>query len=296
MAYDEHIRKFPDYIKDAVKRTGGFQVNEEINTVLVVGAGTGLLAGELLETYLGDKITAVGGFEMPFGDCKTLVFVASYTGDDPEAIALYRAAVKRGCRIVGLTSGGELKTSLERNAKERIILPAGLAENASLPYLFFTILKVLENSGIISPQQDYINALIHDLATPYEKTAEQFVSNLIGKIILIYSSAKLHPVARRWKMQFNVLARIPSFASVPELSELSGFGNMLAGFHAIILKDALAGQDQERKMETVKQGFRQLGVSSTEIVVRKSDDLTKLFSAIYMGDWIAYFLSQKYTK
>jgi glucose/mannose-6-phosphate isomerase len=294
----EHIRKFADYSRDAIKRAGGFSVLENIDSIVLAGSGTGLSASLLLKSYLGEtrRVSVAKDFDIPFGDKKTLVLVFSYSGNDAEALASYRAAVKRGCRIVGITSGGELKKSMERNVKEMILLPLGIPDTASLPYLFFTGLKVLENSGLLPSQDSMIKAVLHDLQTPYQNTAQQFSDNLTGKTILLYASPGFKAVAWRWKQVFNTIAKVPAFVSDAGMAELSGFGNIQANFHAIILRDAGDMTDASKKLDMLRQGFRQMNISSTEIVVRKNDELTKLISAVYLGDWIAYSLSQKYSK
>jgi glucose/mannose-6-phosphate isomerase len=315
--YDQHIKAFPEYITDAIKRTGSFRVDEDIKQIVVAGVGVNSIAGDILkgimdaenaadglgsksgEGFAGISVNVVSGHELPSdAGKKTLIFAVSYSGNDDEVLSIQRAAPRRGCKVIGITSGGELKKSLERSIKEHIIVPEGLPECAAIPYLLFPMLTVLQNSGLIKSSGS-IKEVTDDLTnTPYHTTAQQFSENLKGKIVLIYSSQKLLPVAKRWKMQINNIAKVPSFFSTigeAAQAELNGFGNRLGDYHIILLKDADDSEKVMKQAEAMKFVLRKLSISSTEIVVKKKSMLAKLLTSIFIGDWIAYYLSQKYS-
>ncbi len=77
----------------------------------------------------------------------TLVVVSSYSGDTAETLALFEEAVARGCRIVAMTSGGELGRRAEELGVGRV-RPRRSQPRAALGYLALGTLGALEATGL----------------------------------------------------------------------------------------------------------------------------------------------------
>ncbi|MBU4283816.1 MAG: bifunctional phosphoglucose/phosphomannose isomerase, partial [Nanoarchaeota archaeon] len=119
----------------------------------------------------------------------------------------------------------------------------------------------------------------------------------VEKIPLIYASERMGVVAYRWKTQFNENAKIHAFCHVfPELNhtELGGYGNIKAGYHVIIIKDDDDYVKVKKRMDITKRLISEAGINVTELVIKGECFLTKLFSAMYLGDLTSYYLALKY--
>jgi glucose/mannose-6-phosphate isomerase len=291
------------HIQNAIKITGEFRVLEKIDKILIYGISTNALAGDLLKSYLSDsdyEIFVLRTSVLPeFADEKTLCFFVSYSGEDVEPIEAFRKANKKGCRIMGLTSGGRLEKVLNTAEKEHIPLPKGLNETYMLPYLFFPMLQVLENSRKIDPQKKHIEETVSALRKPiYEEKSEELAESLKDKIPIIYSSPKLSTVAQRWKHMFNIISRVHAFHSTfseAAFNDINGFTTHLGDFHVVFLIDDTDEKYIIKEMRTVKDILKSKNISVTEILIKGSNEMTKFFSGIHIGDWTAFELSKTYS-
>jgi len=150
---------------------------------------------------------------------------------------------------------------------------------------------------IDNPVEDIKNT-IKALKNPkFKERAQDLAEKLVEKIPLIYASERMGVVAYRWKTQFNENAKIHAFCHVfPELdhNELVGYDNIKAGYHVIIIKDDDDYVKIKKRMDITKRLISEAGINVTEMVIKGDCFLTKLFSAIYLGDLTSYYLALKY--
>ena len=300
------ILDMPIHIQDAVSKVKDYKINGLFNSIIVAGMGGSAIAGDVLRTYLSEnsKITNLRvkvnrEYHLPkWADENTLVIVSSYSGNTEETIAAYKDAIRKKCKILGISTGGKLKEFFAKNNHPMLLIPKGMQPRNAICYLFFTILKVLENSDVIPPQKTFINSTIEALRKPMmDNAAKDLAKNLVGKVPLIYASEKLAVVAYRWKCEFNENSKIHAFTNVlPELNnnELVGFTKKLADFHVIFLKDQDDDNNIKKRVAITKSLVKQYHVPVTEIGISGPDRLTRLFSAIFMGDLASVYLAEQY--
>lgn len=296
-----NILEFAFHIQNSIKVSGDFKVLDEINKVLICGVGTNAIAGSLLRSYLKDSdlpIIVIRHHTLPPDvDSNTLVFILSHSGEEEEPMLCYRNALRKGCKIVGIMSGGKLAESFKRNEVDHIMIPSIIPENASLPYLFFPMLKVLDNSNLIEDQTPYINETISALKkAEYRDMAKLLADHCKGKVPLVCSSNKLFAVCRRWKNQFNRISKVHSFVSqYTDLchNELDAFMSD-SNIHVIILRDVDDDKHIVKSINVSKNIIKNRGYSVTEILIKGKNLLSKLLSAVYIGDWTSYYLAEIY--
>ena len=127
---------------------------------------------------------------------------------------------------------------------------------------------------------------------------KDLADKLVDKIPLIYTSDRLKAVAIRWKSEFNENSKVQSFYNVfPELghNEIVGYTNLKGNFYVIILKDDGDYIRVKKRMDITKAMIKKKGVYATEIGITGGSLLTRIFSAIYIGDWTSYYLALKYS-
>ena len=80
-------------------------------------------------------------------------------------------------------------------------------------YLFFPILGILHNSGIVNIKNIELNEMINILKKKeeFKEDGEALAKKLRDKIPIIYSSELLAPAAYRFKTQINENAKLPAF-------------------------------------------------------------------------------------
>jgi glucose/mannose-6-phosphate isomerase len=295
------LAQFPKQIEGAAKLGKKIKFDEEIDKIVVAGMGGSGIGGELLKSYLDLKIPVFvnKGYGLPnFVNSRTLVFVISYSGNTEETINAYRGALRKGCKIVCITSGGKLIELAEKQGKAVIKIKVGIQPRAALAYLFFPMLNVLHNCGFIdSPEKDVANLVNVLKKDVFKDKGKQLAKRLADKVPLIYASDRFKAVAYRWKTQINENAKVHAFThTFSELNhnELVGYTSLKGYYYVVIIKDEADLPQMRKRMMLTKEIIRKSGVDVIEIGITGGSLLTKMFSAIYIGDWTSYYLALEY--
>lgn len=291
------IKKLPYQVEAAAELGKDIKVSGEVDKIVVSGMGGSGLPGRLLKSYLSIKIPVVANndYDLPeFINSKTLVLVVSYSGNTEESLSAFRIALNKGCKIVCISSGGKLQELCLKNDVKHIAVPAGLQPRMALGYQFFPLLNVLYNSGIIPDPEKDIKATLAALRNAdYDEKAKSLAEKLIGKIPIIYSSNRLDTVAYKWKIDFNENSKMHAFCNTfPELNhnELSGYAKLNAYYYVIMLEDESDSRRMKERIKLTKDIIAKKGVEVTQIALTGPCLLSRIFSAIYLGDLTSYYL------
>ncbi|MBI2651200.1 bifunctional phosphoglucose/phosphomannose isomerase [Candidatus Woesearchaeota archaeon] len=289
------IKNFPLQCKDALGLPKGISVAGEINNIVVAGMGGSAIGGDLLKSYLINAPIPVcvnRDYKVPaFVNEKTLLFAVSYSGNTEETLSACYDAKKKGAKIIGITSGGKLAGECEKVVK----VPQGLQPRAALGYLFFPMLGILHNKGIVSVKNSEVNEMI-DILKKTEKfsaAAESLAKKLKDKIPIIYASEAMAPVAFRWKTQINENAKMPAFYNVfSEMNhnEIASYRNMDRKFAAVIIRDKYDNERVKKRMDVCKD-IMQFAANVEEAQTEGECLLARMFSGIYLGDFVSYHLA-----
>ncbi len=293
------LKRFPEQVVDGYE-LGGKTAVEDIDKIMIAGMGGSALSGEILLSYLDEKIPIFinKDYTLPnFVDSHTLVFAISYSGNTEETIEAYRDAIRRGCKLVVITSGGKLDILARKNSHPLVLVPRGIQPRLTYGYIFFAILRVLANSKIIKTMEKEVTGLYATLKQDvFMKRGEELAEHLVGRIPIIYASQAMAGVAYKWKINFNENSKIHAFCNViPEMNhnEILGYTDLNGDYYGIILKNDTDHVRVKLRMDLTKKIMKEKGVEVTEIGITGANHLSKLFSAIYIGDWVSYFLSIK---
>ncbi len=290
------IEDFPNQCKTALELPKGMSISGKFDKIVVCGMGGSAVGGDLLKAYMHDSkipVFVIRDYKVPeFVDENTLLFAVSYSGNTEETISAYQDALKKKAKIVTVTSGG----FLANEAKKVIKVPAGLQPRAALGYLFFPVLGVLANSGIVDVKGKEIDELFGILSKTddFKTVGERIAKKIYGKTPLIYSSTLFGPVAYRWKTQINENAKMPAFNHVfAELNhnEIVGYQMMNKGdWTAVFIRDKDDHDRIKKRMDITKEIISSR-VEVEEIFTRGEGMLSKLFSSVYCGDFVSYYLA-----
>ena len=204
-------------------------------SLLVCGMGGSAIGGDVLRAYLGSELriplVVNRSYSIPrFAGPSTLAFICSYSGDTEETLSAFKQAEESSCRIVCVTSGGQLEKLAERGGHQCLSIPGGLPPRTALGYTTVPMLVVLSRLGLVSdPCQELKQALqwVRQRVSLYAATTEmqsnpakQLALQVHGKIPVIYGSAgRLDAVAVRWRSQVSENGKQLAYSSsLPEMN------------------------------------------------------------------------------
>lgn len=298
------ITSMPNHIKKGYLLGESVVIDKPFSRIVIAGMGGSGIAGDLIKEFLDyDKdcphiIETTKGYDAPKTvNVNTLFIGISYSGNTEETLSTYKTAVRKGCQAVLMSSGGKLEELAQLNKHQHIKLPQGLQPRMAVAYLFFPIIKVLENAKIVKDQSAEVEALANTLKRQdVSKKAIELSKKCFEKNILVYADQSFYPVAYRWKTQFNENAKTTAFShafSEMNHNELLSFSNRIGAYHTFILSTDREHRRVAKRMQLAKEILQKKGVSVTEINI-KGPLLKQMFTTIYLGDLISYFLALRY--
>jgi len=290
------LEEFPQQCKTALELPKGMSVSGKVDRIVIAGMGGSAVGGDILKAYMHESkipVFVVKDYSIPnFVDENTLFFAVSYSGNTEETLSAYEEATRKKAKIVAVTSGGQLADK----AKKVLKIPGGLQPRAALGYLFFPVLGVLANSGIVDVNGREIEEMFAILSKTgdFKAVGERIAKKIGLRTPLIYASELLSPVAYRWKTQFNENSKVAAFHhSFPEMNhnEIAGYQNVNRNdFIAVLIRDANDNARIKLRMDITKEIISSR-VDIEEIFTRGEGLLSRMFSGIYYGDFASYYLA-----
>ncbi|HPS64217.1 MAG TPA: bifunctional phosphoglucose/phosphomannose isomerase [Ignavibacteria bacterium] len=307
---------FPNQIKKAIQIGESAVLNSfdasGTDSIIICGMGGSAIGGDLLRSYTfyDSKIPVYvnRNYTLPaYAGKNTLVVISSYSGGTEETLSAYEEALRRGCKILCVSSGG----TVEKRAKEKgsllIKIPGGLQPRCALGYSFFVNYIVLSRLGFFTFDRNEFDNIIANI-TKKSRVFSDFKSNnnnalniakyLQHKLPVVYSSSDLLDVVNvRWRCQLNENSKLLAYGNFyPEMNhnEIVGWEqneHILNKIVVIYLQD-IDDLDRIRlRMNITEEIFEK---HADSLIVLDGDGDTKLeriLDLIYLGDWVSYHLA-----
>ncbi|HTY58010.1 MAG TPA: bifunctional phosphoglucose/phosphomannose isomerase [Bacteroidota bacterium] len=307
------LTSFPAQVREAVQignaaRTG--VSSRGIRNIVLSGLGGSAIGGDILRTYLaGDlhvpfivnRMYTLPAFVGP----GSLVIISSYSGNTEETNAAHREALKRKAKVLCITSGGKTAKLAGRGPVIRV--PGGLPPRAALGYSFFPLLIALARAGFITDRGKAIRetiALLEDRAPVYAEPdaarnpALQLAGKLCGRIGIVYSAAeRFDSINTRWRGQIAENGKSLAFGHViPEMNhnELVGWEVLrepMREMQVFMLRDRDDHRRVRIRMDVTKLVLGEHTERITEVWSEGSSLLARMFSLVYLGDWMSFYLA-----
>ena len=216
------------------------------------------------------------------------VICISYSGNTAETLSAAEDALKLGCNLEVITTGGKLKSLAEQNDLHITEIETGHQPRAALPLL----LKALICRIGLPNLEEQINE-VGRLSLPVEK-AKEIANQLKGTIPCIYSSNLMNPVAYRWRCQIEENAKQLAFNhQIPEMNhnEIVGWTLPNDQMSVILIREANEKEQIKNRFESTKSVAWD-GVEVIECVAEGKTPLAKIISMIILGDLVSIELAK----
>jgi glucose/mannose-6-phosphate isomerase len=309
------------YCTDALKhyKAASAQSAEKIdfdypkpNNVVIAGMGGSAIGGELFKDYTRETsnvpVEVSREYQLPaYAGKKTLVILASYSGETEETLSSLVDAMKRKCMICCVSSGGSLINYAKEMDLPYIEVKSGMPPRAALPYMVMPLFYYAEKMNMtpnfseeFSEAQEILRKISSE-NSPASSTKENFTKslaiNLSELMPIIYGFGLYRSVALRLKQQFNENAKMPSkWESFSELNhnETMGWENAktLANQLAVILLREKSEPVEINSRIEITKGLMQGKVPNIfEVWAQGRGKLAKMLSTILLGDFTSVYLA-----
>ena len=309
-----YLTGFPGQISESLKFMKKFSVDLDISgihSIVMTGMGGSAISADLFLGYIYDELKIPTytnrDYTVPgFVDKHTLFIASSYSGDTEETLEALKEAKKRSAIIICITSGGRMERFCEEGGYPCIKVPGNLPPRQALGYLFFPLISLFQQLGLITSKEADIKEtreLLCELAERYNP-ATSFGNNLANHIAqsiyhaipIIYTGVPfLYPVPTRWRNQFNENAKSMAFSNVlPELNhnEIMGWEGLREvnkHFRVILLRDTEETPRTMKRIAVTKEILKSNKILFGEVFAEGYSRLARLFSLVFLGDWASYY-------
>jgi len=309
------LSDFPGQVEQAVRI--GTQSPLTLNTkgvksIVVTGMGGSAIGGDLVRSYLSSELkvpfSVSRSYALPaYVNRHTLVVVSSYSGDTEETLSSYRDAIRRGTKVLCITTGGEVERLAGKHGHPCIKVPPGLQPRAALGYSFFPLLIALSRLGFIKPQQREIKETVGALKSrsilyrnpkgPGNLPLE-IAERLHGRLPILYSASDhLDAVNVRWRGQISENAKQLAYGHVlPEMNhnEIVGWNmnrSLMKRMTVVFLRDRGTHPRVQLREEITKKIIKSYASDVLEVRSEGRSLLARIMSLVYLGDWVSFYLA-----
>lgn len=313
---------FPEQVRHAItigESAEGFAQTPSSNDIVVLGLGGSAIGGDLVRSYCSAtagadmlNISVSRGYTVPGTvNSTTTVIASSYSGDTEETLSAYDIARKKTKNIMVISTGGKISGYAKKHKFPLITIPAGFQPRCALGYSFFPLLaSVLRHPSVKSnavkatksAMMETIEVLERQstiYANPNSKNpALALAKKLHGTAPVIYSAnERLDAVNLRWRGQIQENAKNVAFGHVlPEMNhnEINGWGfpkGMTKDFSVILLRDKDDHARVSIRFDALRDIIKKNVKAVHEIHSEGESLLARMFSVVYLGDWVSYYMA-----
>ncbi len=285
--------------------------------VVIAGMGGSAIGADLLAAYCASlaplPVSVHRDYSLPVyaRGRETLVVCSSHSGNTEETLDAFESARQSECRIVVVSTGGELaKRAKENNIPLWTFDHAG-QPRAAVGFSFGLLLAMFQRLGFLPDQSEEMEDAVASMKRTQQhlkadvpavkNPAKRYAGQLMGRWVTFMGSGLLSVVARRWKGQINEVAKAgANFEFLPEADHntLAGTMNPQETLNAHTMTLFLrAPSDHPRnrlRSDLTRKAFMLEGMNTDYIDARGNTPLAHMWTSILFGDYMAYYLAMGY--
>jgi len=315
----EEIDNLPDQLGFAYQLGLRHELPEwkDFRQVLIAGMGGSAIGADLLASYAAPlaplPVSVHRDYGLPLfarGE-ETLVICSSHSGNTEETLDAFETARKAGCRLIVVSTRGELAQRAEENNIPVWTFNHIGQPRAAVGYSFGLLLAMFQRLGFIPDQKDALEDTVASMKRLQEflkadipavkNPAKRYAGQLMGRWTTIMGSGLLNTVARRWKGQINEIAKAgANFEFLPEADHNTLAGTMnpeeVLNPHTMTLF-LRAPSDHPRnrlRSDLTRKAFMLEGMNTDHVDGKGKTPLAHMWTLILFGDYVAYYLAMGY--
>jgi len=290
--------------------TAGLPSLDDVTAVVFCGMGGSAVAGDVLRQTFRDRLPLpVDVNRSPilpaYAGPHTLVLVSSFSGETSETLSAAREAVRRGCRMIAISSGGQLGSLCADNGIAVAPVPSGFQPRAALGHLTFAMLGALESAGLLPPIATDVDETVASLAhlirglgpevPASDNPAKDLAAWLGDRTAVVWGAEGIGAVAAmRWKTQLNENGKVPAWnAAMSELdhNEVVGWVRPSGALQSVIaLRTDHEHPELAARFPLSADIARAAGGEVREVAVTGRAPLASLLSLVVIGDFASCYV------
>ncbi|MCO6494850.1 MAG: SIS domain-containing protein [Bacteroidetes bacterium] len=274
---------------------------QDFDNIVLCGLGGSGIGGRIARGYFLQKATCpievYSDYFLPnYVGNKTLVVLSSYSGNTEETLEMFDIAKNKGCKIIGICSGGELADKLKSNNYPYFTVPQGYQPRMALGFslsLNLLILGEIFGENMADKLQDCL--AIYEEKSKLQSEANSVFKELISNKenpILVFCDEYYAGIATRFCQQIQENSKGQAFPFIlPEANHNvteSIYGNLNSN---ILFLNSGSNSRTNKRFSFIEKLLSDNGNSVCTMPINGAE-LKELFRVIYVLDWVSIYLSE----
>ena len=280
----------------------------DFNRMCICGMGGSAVSGDIITdavlTSWSIPVQVIRATDLPnWVDENTLIIASSYSGNTKETLLMYDQAKAKGCKIITITSGGEIRDRCLRDGNKLIEVPMNMQPRSAIGYTVGYLANIVETAGGPKLRSEILK-LVPSLrkyrgsiwTRNQDSPAKRIAEKIRDTVPAVYADDSLSAVALRWKNQINENSKMIAFSgTIPELdhNEIVGWSEcvMRTKCRPVILCEEHMPDSKKAMMDELTGFLRSAGLDPEIVLLSGRTVLEKSLKAIMLGDYVSLFLA-----
>ena len=314
-----HIDGLPDQLQTAweMSQTLTLPAWQDIQTVVICGLGGSAIGADLVAAAVMDSCPVPIFVHRDYGlpafakGPETLVICSSHSGNTEETLDSFETALTNGCRLLAISTGGKLSEKAQAAGVPFWRFEHEGQPRAAVGFSFGLILGALSRLGLVPDASTDIVGAVKAMKSQQtaiaaespvsQNPAKRLAGQLVGRWVTVFGAGILAPIARRWKGQFNEVAKaVANFEFIPEANH-----NTLAGVlnppevvppHVIslFLRSPSDHPRNRLRLKITRKTYMLEGLNADGYMATGNSPIAHIWTALHFGDYMAYYLAMAY--
>lgn len=287
-----------------------------IKAVILCGMGGPGMGGDLLSAFASPTcpvpLIVHHDYDLPAWaeGREVLVIASSHSGNTEETLSSIDTAVLRGCQVLAFGTGGKLMAHAQQAGTPFWQFSHSGQPRSAVGWTFGLQAAALVRLGLLTDMASEISTAASEMRAqmvnlmpdqPVSKNrAKRDAGQLMGRWVVVFGSDHLAPVARRWKDQFNELAKTWAQAeTLPEADHNTLAGTLnpeasLSNTMVLFLEGEGCHPRNQARARLTRHAFLQMGIGTDSIKARGATRLAQMWTSLHYGDFLAFYLALNY--
>ncbi|HUC96007.1 MAG TPA: bifunctional phosphoglucose/phosphomannose isomerase [Candidatus Saccharimonadia bacterium] len=285
--------------------------SKNFKNLVIAGMGGSGLAAKFFKNWasLDIPVEVVQDYNLPaYVNEDTLLVTVSYSGNTEENISIINQALglKSKPTVIAITDGGKLLEIAKQNKLAFIQLPVGYQPRMTFGYQLRALAEISQQLGLRNNLIEQLEGAAKKLSLKLtnwqevratkDNAAKKLSLELVGKSVVVYSSAINFPAAYKWKINFNENAKNIAWANqFPEFdhNEFLGWTShpIDKPYSVIELRSSFDNSQIIKRFE-ITEKLLSGQKPAAEIINLEGDTwLDQMLFAVALGDFVSIYLA-----
>jgi glucose/mannose-6-phosphate isomerase len=300
-AQHEALRKFSYQISFALSHYNPHGLSAATyNNIIIGGLGGSGIGGRIVKSLFANScpvpVECIADYGLPaYVNEKSLVILGSYSGNTEETLQMFEETLKRGSKILVLTSGGKLAELASANHLHQYHIEPGFQPRMALGFSLTYLIQIFNELTGKSVQTGLENiASLFENNKPYEDEAMELFEVIKPKVkskVVVLTDGPLEPIGIRFAQQVQENAKHECFQhSLPEMNH-----NVIESYYGqldtvFIMLDSMQNERVTSRFEFLNS---LLAVEYNKVIHMELADFTyhSIYKLIHRLDWLSLFIA-----